>query len=167
MYKLTNKIPFEQDYFYHSIQIAKNATNSAICCGTNVLFSRKALDDCNGFATNTISEDIATGMLIEANGYKCIALNNVEAYGLAPNDLTAFLKQRSRWARGCIQILKNYKIIGNKGLSFRQKLEYLSFFSYISCKLVYLFHFAYTSRCSFMFFRLLGVVCQHKLKFKI
>ena len=129
-FHLENKIPFEQDYFYHSIQIAKNATNSTVCCGTNVLFSRKALDDCKGFATETISEDIATGMMIESNGYKGLALNNVEAYGQAVNDLTGFVKQRSRWARGCIQILKKYKILTNKGLSFRQKLEYLSCVSY-------------------------------------
>lgn len=127
---LANRVPFEQDYFYHTIQIAKNATNSVICCGTNTLFSRKALEDCNGFATNSISEDIATGMMIESNGYKCIALNNVEAYGTAVDDLTGFVKQRSRWARGCIQILKNYSIIGNKGLNFRQKIEYLSCISY-------------------------------------
>ncbi|MBE5806148.1 MAG: glycosyltransferase [Clostridiales bacterium] len=129
-FKAYNKIPFEQDYFYHSIQIAKNATNSAIYCGTNTLFSREALNSCNGFATKTISEDIATGMLIESNGYKCLALDDIEAYGSSVTDLTGFIKQRSRWARGCIQILKNYKILKNKGLSFRQKLEYLSCISY-------------------------------------
>lgn len=127
---LANKIPFEQDYFYHSIQLAKNYTNSVVCCGTNTLFSREALDSTSGFATGTISEDIATGMLIEANGYKCLALDNVEAYGMATDDLTGFVKQRSRWARGCIQILKKFKIIGNKGLSLKQKMEYLSCISY-------------------------------------
>lgn len=129
-FKLFNKIPFEQDYFYHSIQIAKNYTNSAVYCGTNTLFSRKALDSCNGFATGTISEDIATGMMIESKGYKCIAINNIEAYGIAVNDLTGFIKQRSRWARGCVQILKKFKILNNKGLSLSQKLEYLSCISY-------------------------------------
>lgn len=129
-FKLENKIPFEQDYFYHSIQIAKNATNSAIYCGTNALFSKKALNSCNGFAIGTISEDIATGMMIESKGYKCLALNNVEAYGTAVNDLSGFVKQRSRWARGCVQILKKYNILKNKGLSFKQKIEYLSCISY-------------------------------------
>lgn len=129
-FKLENKIPFEQDYFYHSIQIAKNTTNSAIYCGTNALFSRKALNSCNGFAIGTISEDIATGMMIESKGYKCLALNNVEAYGTAVNDLSGFVKQRSRWARGCVQILKKYNILKNKGLSFKQKIEYLSCISY-------------------------------------
>lgn len=127
---LSKKIPFEQDYFYHSIQIAKNATNSAIYCGTNTVFRRKALDDAKGFAKNTISEDIATGMQIESKGYKGVALNDVEAYGLAVEDVTGFIKQRSRWARGCIQIFKNHKIIRNSGLRFRQKIEYLSCISY-------------------------------------
>ena len=54
----------------------------------------------------TLSEDIATGMLIESKGYKCIAINDIEAYGLSTNDVDAFVKQRSRWARGCIQMLK-------------------------------------------------------------
>ena len=127
---LSDKIPFEQDYFYHRIQIAKNATNSTVYCGTNAVISREALDSVNGFALSTISEDIATGMLIEENGYKGIALNNVEAYGMAVNDLTAFTKQRSRWARGCVQIFKKYKIMQRAKMSFRQKLEYLSCISY-------------------------------------
>lgn len=127
---LSDKLPFEQDYFYHRIQIAKNETNSTVFCGTNAVISREALDAVNGFALSTISEDIATGMLIEEQGYKGIALNNVEAYGMAVNDLTAFTKQRSRWARGCVQIFKKYKIMERAKLSFRQKLEYLSCISY-------------------------------------
>lgn len=127
---LTDKIPFEQDYFYHRIQLAKNKTNSTIYCGTNAVLSREALNDIGGFALDTITEDIATGMLIEAKGYKGLALNNVEAYGNAVNDLAAFAKQRSRWGRGCIQVLKNYKIARNKGLSLRQKLDYLASIMY-------------------------------------
>ena len=80
--KMQNKIPFEQDYFYHSIQIAKNKTNSVVYCGTNALFSRQSLKDANGFATGTLSEDIATGMIIESKGYKGIALNKIGAYGI-------------------------------------------------------------------------------------
>lgn len=129
-FKLEDNIPFEQDYFYHELQIAKNTTNSAVCCGTNTLFSREALNKTNGFATGTISEDIATGMLIESKGYKCIAINDIKAYGTSTNDLDSFIKQRSRWARGCVQMLKKYKILTCKGLSLRQKLEYLSCVSY-------------------------------------
>ncbi len=127
---MQNKIPFEQDYFYHSIQIAKNKTNSVVYCGTNALFSRQSLKDANGFATGTLSEDIATGIIIESKGYKGIALNKIGAYGICVNDFSAFAKQRTRWARGCIQMLKKYKILTIKGLSIRQKLEYMSCVSY-------------------------------------
>lgn len=127
---LSDEIPFEQDYFYHRIQLAKNKTNSTIYCGTNAVIKREALDAIDGFALNTITEDIATGMLIEAKGYRGIALSSVQAYGNAVNDLTAFAKQRSRWGRGCIQIFKKYKILRQKGLTFRQKLDYLSAISY-------------------------------------
>lgn len=127
---LENKIPFEQDYFYHNIQLANNKTNSVVCCGTNTLFARSALDCVNGFSIGTVSEDIATGMMIESKGFKCIALDNIAAYGIAVNDVDNFIKQRSRWARGCIQIFKKFKILTNKNLSFRQKIQYLSCISY-------------------------------------
>lgn len=129
-FNLANQIPFEQEYFYHNLQIAKNSINAVVYCGTNTLISREALDSINGFATGTISEDIATGMLIEAKGYKCIAIDDIEAYGTSVNDYEAFIKQRSRWARGCVQMSKKYKIFSQKGLSFRQKLEYFSCVSY-------------------------------------
>ena len=129
-FKLEHDIPYEQDYFYNRIQLAKNNSNSCIYCGTNTIFLKQALIKSGGFAKNSISEDIATGMQIEANGYKGIAIDNVESYGICVNDLESFLKQRSRWSRGCIQILKNHHIFKNKGLSFRQKLEYFSCISY-------------------------------------
>ena len=125
-FKLINKIPFEQDYFYHQIQMAKNNTNSVVCCGTNMVMSRKALEDTDGFATKTITEDIATGMLIEAAGYKAIAIPDDEVFGMNVISTESLIKQRSRWCRGCIQIFKNYKIFRNNNLSIRQKLDYLS-----------------------------------------
>ena len=130
--KLTDKIPYEQDYFYHQIQMSKNKTNSVIYCGTNTVLSRQALQKAGGYATKTITEDIATGMNIEAAGYTGIAIPDDEVYGLNVTSTESLLKQRSRWCRGCIQTLKNYKILSNKGLSFKQKLDYLSAIYYWS-----------------------------------
>ncbi len=127
---LENEIPYEQSYFYNDLQSYKNTINSAIYCGTNTVFSRKALKANNGFATGTLSEDIATGMLVEAKGYECLALTTTKAIGESVLDLQGFLKQRSRWAKGCIQMSKKYNILHLKGLSLRQKLEYLSCVSY-------------------------------------
>ena len=56
-------------------------------------------------------------------GVIIVTYNRIEKLKIA---LDSFAKQRSRWSRGCVQVFKNYKIIGNKGLNFRQKLDYIS-----------------------------------------
>ncbi|MBQ3306875.1 MAG: cellulase family glycosylhydrolase [Bacilli bacterium] len=129
--KVFHKIPFEQYYFYHHIQMAKNKTNSVVNCGTNVIFSRNALKKVGGFATKTITEDIATGLMIESCGYKAIALPEDEVYGETVHDIDSLLKQRSRWCRGCIQTYKSY-IFGNHKLNLKQKLDYISAIYYWS-----------------------------------
>ena len=128
--RLSSKIPFEQDYFYHYIQMARNNNNSVILCGTNCVISRKALKDAGGFAEESIAEEVATGMLIESLGYQGIAVNNVLAHGEAVDNVPGFLKQRSRWGRGCIQTIKRYGVFRNRGLNFRQKLDYFVSINY-------------------------------------
>ncbi len=128
--RLSSKIPFEQDYFYHYIQMARNNINSTILCGTNCVISRKAIKEAGGFAEKSIAEDIATGMLIEAKGYLGIAINDVLAYGNSVTDVAGFVRQRSRWGRGCIQAFKNYGIFNHSILSFRQKLDYFAAITY-------------------------------------
>ena len=125
-FKLNNYIPLEQNYFYHRIQISRNSNNSAIFCGTNAIISREALEDIGGFATETITEDFATGLLIEGHGFKGIALPYDEVYGKNVENITSLIKQRARWCRGCIQTYNNYKIVTNKGLNIKQKVDYLS-----------------------------------------
>lgn len=128
--RLSKNIPFEQDYFYHYLQLAKNNTNSVILCGTNCVISRKVLKSTNGFTEDTIAEDVTTGMMIEAMGYRGIAIKDVLAHGEAINDVSGFLKQRSRWGRGCIQTIKKYGVFRNYGLNLRQKLDYFTAINY-------------------------------------
>lgn len=121
-----NKIPNEQEYFYKEVEIGKNNSNSVIYGGSNTILSREALNEIGGFVTDVITEDIATGMLIQSKGYKCLALGTVHASGLSTNDLDGILKQRSRWARGCIQTFQKYNPLFLKGLDFKQKLNYFA-----------------------------------------
>ncbi len=128
--RLSKHLPFEQDYFYHYIQPARNNNNSTILCGTNCVISRQALKSVGGFSTATIAEDIATGMLIESKGYRGIAITDILAHGEATNNLGSFLKQRSRWGRGCIQTMKAYELFRLKGLNIRQKFDYFVAINY-------------------------------------
>ena len=136
------RMPFEQDYFYHYIQMARNNTNSVIMCGTNCVIARKALKEVGGFASATIAEDVATGMLIEAKGYRGIAIADVLAHGEAVDNVAGFLKQRSRWGRGCVQTAKCYGIFSVKGLKLRQKLDYFVSIKYWNFGMRRLFYMA-------------------------
>ncbi len=127
---LEKKIPNEQDYFYRDIQLARNATNTVIYGGSNTVISRRAIADIGGFYTKSITEDFATGMLIQGQGYTCYATDDIHASGLSPTDLTSLVKQRQRWARGCIQTGHQMKLLLRKDLSIGQKVHYLSSISY-------------------------------------
>jgi len=120
------RIPDEQDYFYRDVQLSRNRSNTVIFGGSNTLISRAALNEVGGFRTGVITEDFATGILIQSKGYICYAIDKVCAIGLAPNDIKSLFKQRERWARGCIQTIRNVNLFGLKGLSLGQKMSYLS-----------------------------------------
>lgn len=125
-----DRIPNEQDYFYRDVQVMRNASNTVIYGGTNTILSREALVDVGGFYTGVITEDFATGMIIQSKGYQCYAINESHACGMAPEDLKSLIKQRQRWARGCIQTGRKVNILFRKGLSIGQKISYLTSISY-------------------------------------
>lgn len=120
-----SNIPNEQDYFFKEVNIGRNSSNSAIYAGSNTLISRRALEEVGGIRTKTITEDFATGIDIQAKGYTCFAIDEVLASGLAPDDFTNLLKQRQRWGRGCVQIIRSSRFLFGK-LPFLSKLSYLS-----------------------------------------
>ena len=119
-------VPNEQNFFFREINIVRNRTNTPIYAGSNTLILRQALEDVGGIATGLITEDFATGIRIQKNGYKSYATDKVEANGLAPNDFKSLIRQRERWARGCIQSLKKEHVILSKKLKWSQKMSYLN-----------------------------------------
>lgn len=125
-----DRVPNEQDYFYRNVQIMRNASNSVIYGGTNTILSREALMDIGGFVTGVITEDFATGMMIESKGYQCYAIDESYACGMAPEDLKSLIKQRQRWARGCIQTGRKIHLLFIKGLNINQKISYLTSITY-------------------------------------
>lgn len=124
------RIPNEQDYFYRDVQVAKNKTNSVIYGGSNTMLAREALEAIGGFYTEVITEDFATGILIQSKGYRCYALGEIHASGLSPSDLESLVKQRERWGRGCIQTNRKLHILFKKGLNIKQKINYITSISY-------------------------------------
>ncbi len=118
-------IPNEQDYFYFSIEPSRNRINAVILAGTNMLLSRKALEDTGGFRQDTLTEDFATGIEIAKRGYRTIDLTDELAVGKVPHDLPSLISQRRRWARGCIASGMRTRFLGSKELDHKQKISYL------------------------------------------
>ena len=120
------RIPNEQDFFYRTIEVSKTSTNSVIYGGSNTVLSRKAIEAIGGFYTGSITEDFATGLLIESNGFISLALPEPLASGLSPASFTEHIQQRTRWGRGVILTAKKIRFLKNRNLSAAQKLSYLS-----------------------------------------
>lgn len=125
-----NHIPNEQQLFSRLIQAGRSNYNAAIYAGSNTVIARQALADIGGFVVGTITEDFATGMLIQSRGYKCIYLNEVHASGLSPESLEDLYNQRIRWGRGVVQTFKSFNPFFMKGLDLKQKMMYFSALSY-------------------------------------
>ncbi len=118
--------PNEQDFFYRTIEVAKTYSNSVIYGGSNTVISREALDAVGGFFTGSITEDFATGMLIESNGFVSLATPEPLASGMTPCTYREHIQQRKRWGRGVISTAKQLKVLRRSGLSILQKLSYFS-----------------------------------------
>lgn len=118
------RIPNEQDYFYRDIQVARTRTNSVIYGGSNTVLSRSALEEVGGFFMGAITEDFATGLLIEKKGYVSLGIGEALASGMNANSLHGLVQQRTRWARGVIATGRKMHIYTSKDLSFSQKMNY-------------------------------------------
>ncbi|MCR5156482.1 MAG: cellulase family glycosylhydrolase [Butyrivibrio sp.] len=118
--------PNEQDFFYRTIEVSKTSSNSVIYGGSNTVISRKALDKIGGFYTESITEDFATGLLIESNGFVSLGLPEPLASGKTPDTFAEHIKQRIRWGRGVISTARQLKIFRRKNLSPIQKMSYWS-----------------------------------------
>ena len=120
------RIPNEQDFFYRTIEPSKTETNSVIYGGSNTVLAREALDAAGGFFTGSITEDFATGLLIQSKGYVTLAIPEPLASGQTPHTFKEHIKQRTRWGRGVIVTAKKLKIFRRGDLSVGQKINYWS-----------------------------------------
>lgn len=120
----------EQDYFYRHIEVAKTQFNAVIYGGSNTVINRKALEKVGGFYTEAITEDFATGLLIEGSGFVSLGTGEPLASGLSPTDLSSLIQQRIRWGRGCINVFHHIPFFFQSRYSWKQKMNYWSAISY-------------------------------------
>lgn len=117
-------LPNEQDFFMRTLLSGKARFNAVMYVGSNTVFRRTALEGIGGFATGVITEDMATGMLLQAKGYHTEFVPDVIAAGHSPERFTDLLVQRDRWARGNVQTAKKWNPLTLPGLTAMQRWLY-------------------------------------------
>ncbi len=115
----------EGELFHNCIQAGKSNANAVIFCGSAAIFRRSALDDIGLIATETITEDMHTGLRLHANGWKSVFVNERLIAAQAATDVTAYQSQRLRWGEGNLGIMKYDNPLYMRGLTLTQRLHYL------------------------------------------
>ena len=122
--QLYDAIPNEQDFFMREVLTRRGMFNAVLNVGSNAVFRRSAIEAIGMIPVGTITEDMATSMLLQAKGFKTIFINENLAMGLSPETFSDYVTQRDRWCRGNIQVLKKWNPLTLPGLSFMQRLIY-------------------------------------------
>jgi cellulose synthase (UDP-forming) len=92
----------QQALFFGAISRGKAGHGAMFCCGTNVLFRRTALESIGGFPTDSVTEDFELSIKLCERGWESRYVPEVLATGLGPEDMSSYVSQQQRWARGCL-----------------------------------------------------------------
>jgi cellulose synthase (UDP-forming) len=134
-------IPNEGELFYGIVQDGNDFWNATFFCGSCAVLRRTALDEIGGIAVETVTEDAHTSLRMQMNGWNTAYINIPQAAGLATERLSGHVKQRIRWARGMIQIMRIDNPLFARGLKPAQRLCYfnaMSHFLYALPRMIFL-----------------------------
>jgi cellulose synthase (UDP-forming) len=117
----------QQSLFFGPIALGKDERGAMFCCGTNVVFRRRALESVGGFPETSVTEDFELSISLHEQGWTSAYAPRVLANGLGPEDLGSYVSQQHRWARGCIGAIPR---VLRSSLRPALKLQYLLSASY-------------------------------------
>jgi cellulose synthase/poly-beta-1,6-N-acetylglucosamine synthase-like glycosyltransferase len=114
--------------FYDNLCPHKAAYNGLFLCGTNFVIRTQALDEVGGFPLDNPTEDFAVSLPMHMRGWRSVYLGDRLSSGLGPVDIGSYLRQQSRWARGCLLVTAEYWrevfVPGTGGLDWGQRFQY-------------------------------------------
>jgi cellulose synthase (UDP-forming) len=112
----------QQALFFGAIARGKDGMGAMFCCGTNMVFRRRALEEAGGFPEHSVTEDFELSVGLHERGWRTAYVPEVLASGLGPEDMRSYVSQQQRWARGC---LSGIATTLRADLPRRQKVQYL------------------------------------------
>ncbi len=114
----------EGQLFYHVLQPGRNIWNAAIFAGSAAMFRREALEQVGYIATETITEDMHTGLRMHQKGWQSLGISERMISGQAAQDVTTFHSQRLRWGEGNLSVMAYDNPLTMRGLKLGQRLCY-------------------------------------------
>ncbi len=130
-----------QEPFYRYIQVARNKFGGTICCGSNAIYRRSALEEIGGPVQVEHSEDARTGFELRAHGYDVLYVPIILATGTCPDDFHSYFHQQHRWGSGTVTLC-SHKYFWTANVPWITKFCYLvGFLFYLSQPLSILFSF--------------------------
>lgn len=110
-----------QEWFFRWIQPSRDASDAAICCGSNAVYRRSAIDLAGGFARLDHSEDLYTGLALYEQGFRTLYVPVLVAKGTSPDNLASYLNQQYRWAMGNLHLMGT-PVLKRMGAPWRMRL---------------------------------------------
>ncbi|MGC5364445.1 glycosyltransferase family 2 protein [Streptomyces sp. DT24] len=110
-----------QEWFFRWIQPSRDASDAAICCGSNAVYRREAIDRAGGFARLDHSEDLYTGLALHERGFRTLYVPVLVAKGTSPDSLASYVNQQYRWAMGNVHLLTT-PVLKRMGAPWRMRL---------------------------------------------
>lgn len=135
------RVPNEGELFYGVVQDGNDFWNATYFCGSCAVLRRAALDQVGGMAVETVTEDAHTSLRMQRRGWNTAYINIPQAAGLAAEGLSEHIRQRIRWARGMVQILRVENPLFARGLDLPQRICYfnaMAHFLYALPRLIFL-----------------------------
>ena len=117
----------QQIPFLHVVMRGRNKS-SAFSLGSGTIYRIDALLEVGGLKDDTVTEDIATSVMLHDRGYESIYADFFGIwYGEPPQDALSYVKQQGRWSLGGFQLLPT---LLRSNLKFGQFNDYLSGYLY-------------------------------------
>ena len=115
--------------FFDIGMIQRNEDDAIIAHGTMVMLRRSAMHEVGDWSEWSITEDSELGLRLFEAGYSAVYTHRRYGWGLLPDTLRAFRRQRDRWAAGGMQImLRHFKHMmpWSKTLTGIQKYHFMT-----------------------------------------
>ncbi|MEW6359183.1 MAG: glycosyltransferase family 2 protein [Planctomycetota bacterium] len=128
--------------FYEYICEGKGKLGSMICCGTNDVIRKTALEDVGGFDETSVTEDFSTSVDFQMKGWESLYDGQVSVFGKGPETLGPYLRQQWRWARGNIGVFKKILrclLTHPRGMGFWRWWDYIATGTYYLIGWAYFF----------------------------